>query len=226
MKYVISLGGSLINPGKINFRFLKRFRQTILKFTKNKNHHFFIVAGGGRVARNYQQAARNLLRVNKTNLDRLGVASTILNAELVRVLFSNLAYHSVLADPSRKIKVLKKINIFCGWKTGWSTDYVAVKVAQTYGVETVINLSNVSYVYEADPRYHKQAKKYEYLTWQQFLRQFGQKWRPGVNLPFDPIGAALAQKLGLRVVVMGGSNLKNFENFLRGRHFRGTVIES
>ncbi len=225
MKYIISLGGSIIVPSEIDIRFVKNFI-TLVKHRVKKGDTFFIVTGGGAIARKYVAAAKKLSRtVSNFDLDWMGISATKLNAQLLNSAFGKFARKGIINDPSEAGRSLKKVNIVSGWKPGWSTDYVAVRIAQTYGVKTVINLSNIAYVYEADPRYHKQAKRHEYLTWQQFLRQFGQKWRPGINLPFDPVGAQLAQKLGIRVVVMGGQNLKNFENFLRRRHFHGTVIE-
>ena len=62
------------------------------------------------------------------------------------------------------------------------------------------------------------------------LRKFGRlellpkKWVPGANTPFDPIASAKAQKLGLEVVVMNGKKIKNLQNYLSGRPFRGTII--
>mgnify|MGYP001595985807 FL=1 len=62
---VVSLGGSLIVPHDIDINFLKNFKSTIEKYTK-KGYKFAIYCGGGKLARNLQQAAAKLskLRVN------------------------------------------------------------------------------------------------------------------------------------------------------------------
>jgi uridylate kinase len=53
---VLSLGGSLIIPEKINVKYLKDFKKTILK---NKNNYkFIIVCGGGSIARKYISALK------------------------------------------------------------------------------------------------------------------------------------------------------------------------
>ena len=51
MNYVISLGGSLIVPDKIDFNYIHKFA----KFIKNlaKNNKVVVVCGGGAVARKY-----------------------------------------------------------------------------------------------------------------------------------------------------------------------------
>src|SRR3989344_5383694 len=207
MNYVISLGGSIINPSKINVSFLAAFRKLILSFSKD--NRFFIVTGGGQPAMDAQAAAKSVTKITPDDLDWTGIAATRVNAELLRSIFGKVAYKRIILDPSKKVGGLKRINIFSGWKPGWSTDFVAVKIAQSYGIKTVINLSNIDYVYDGDPRKHKNARKFERLTWKEFNKLFSSKWNPGANVPFDPRAARLAQKLDLKVVVMNGLKLGN-----------------
>ena len=54
---VMSVGGSLIVPGGIDTTFLKDLKQFIDFETTSKGRRFIIIAGGGRTARNYQEAA-------------------------------------------------------------------------------------------------------------------------------------------------------------------------
>lgn len=225
MKYVISLGGSIIVPREINLKFIKKFTKLISRLAK-KGHIFFIVTGGGSTARSYQVTARKLSKkVSDFDLDWMGISATKLNAQLLNSAFGKLARKGIINDPREAMKTLRKVNVVSGWKPGWSTDYVAVRIAQTYKVKTVMNFSNVDYVYEADPKLHKKAKKFKKLSWRQYLKKFGTAWDPGANVPFDPVGAKLAHKLGIKVIVMNGLNLRNFRNFLSQKSFRGTVIE-
>ena len=63
---VISLGGSLIVPDDIDHAFLKSFRDTI---DSCDDYRFFIVCGGGAVAREYQSAAKDAGIVGHDALD-------------------------------------------------------------------------------------------------------------------------------------------------------------
>jgi len=54
---VLSLGGSIIIPDKINTRILREFKKIILKNTKK--YRFIIVCGGGKTARNYMKGLEN-----------------------------------------------------------------------------------------------------------------------------------------------------------------------
>jgi uridylate kinase len=53
---------------------------------------------------------------------------------------------------------------------------------------------------------------------------FPKKWIPGLHAPVDPIAARFAERSGLRAIVIDGKDLKNFENLLRSRNFRGSII--
>jgi len=98
-------------------------------------------------------------------------------------------------------------------------------LAKNLGVKQVINLSNIDFVYTKDPRKFKDAKRLENLSWKKYRAMVGNKWNPGMNAPFDPVASKLAERLGLEVSIIGGKNLKNFENYLSGRKFQGTVIK-
>ena len=118
---------------------------------------------------------------------------------------------------------MKKILIAAGWKPGWSTDYDTVLLAKNLNVKTIINMSNIDYVYDKDPKKNKDAKKIKNIFWRRYRKISGNKWEAGLNKPFDPIAAKEAEKLGLKVTIIG-KNLRNFENLLNDKKFYGTII--
>lgn len=222
--FIVSLGGSLISPGaeKVDVAFLKKFRALILKHAKQGNR-FALIVGGGKVCRIWQDAAR-YLQVNKDeDIDWIGIRATQMNAELIRAMFGKAAYPHVVCDPREKVTDFK-ILIGAGYETGSSSDYDAVIRAKTLRADTVINLSNVSFVYDKDPKLFKNVKPLAHISWNNFFKMFGKKWKPGSNVPFDPIAAKTASSAGIKVIFIGGKNLKNFENFLQGKGFNGTMI--
>ena len=221
---IISLGGSIIVPGEIDVRFLKGFRQLILRHVK-KGKRFIIISGGGKTCRKYQKAASGVVKLDRDDLDWLGIHATRLNAHLLRTIFSSHARKAIVKNPTKKIDFKEKILIAAGWEPGWSTDYDAVLLAKQFGVKTLINLSDIDYVYNKDPKYHRGAKLMKSVGWKEFRKIVGDKWDPGLNKPFDPVATKEAQKLGMRVVIMKGNDLKNIDAFLHEKKFKGTVIE-
>jgi uridylate kinase len=222
--FIISLGGSLINPGEVNAAFLKNFRTLINSQTK-KGSRFILITGGGALCRHYQQALKQVAKPSPSSLDWLGIFSTRLNAQLVRLSFGKLAHPVIVEDPNKKVNFREKILVAGGWMPGRSTDDDAVRLAKIYGAKTVINLSNIDFVYTKDPKKFKDAVKIEKISWKNFRKIVGNKWDPGKNAPFDPTAAKLAQSLNLKVIIANGKNLENLQNLLEGKNFKGTIIQ-
>lgn len=223
---VISLGGSLIAPKTgFNIPFLKSFKQLILKLLE-ADHRFIIVCGGGNTARVYQAAASQVGELAAEDIDWIGVHATRLNAHFIRTMFRAYAHAVVVKEYSElgNIKWTEQILVGAGWKPGWSTDYDSVLLARAFGVKRVINLSNISYVYDSDPRVNSHAQKIENISWADFRKLVGNTWDPGANVPFDPVASKEAQTEGLEVCILEGTNLKEVEHALRGEKFEGTVI--
>lgn len=222
---IISLGGSIIIPDRINTAYLKKFRSLILGYTK-RGYRFIIVTGGGDVCRHYQQGARKVTRITTEDLDWIGIAATRLNAELVRSVFGIHAYESVLGNPTRRVTTRKRVIVGCGWRPGFSSDKDAVMLAKVYSAKTVINMSNIPYVYTADPRKSKTAKPIKHMSWDELLKLTGNTWEPGAHVPFDPEASKLGKKVGLRVIVCLGTNLQNLKNMIADKPFIGTEIKN
>ncbi|MBS3158532.1 UMP kinase [Candidatus Woesearchaeota archaeon] len=223
---ILSLGGSIIIPGEVNTNFLKKFRTLILNYIKAGNRAV-IVAGGGHVCRVYQNAANKILapkKVSDLDLDWIGIKATKMNAELIRTIFSKEAYGQVIDNPTKKVSTSKKVIVGSGWLPNCSSDKDAVLLARTYRAKTVVNLTNIDYVYDKDPRKFRDANPLKQMSWKQMEKIVGSKWKPGANLPFDPVASKLAARLKLRVIIMNGTNLVNFKNFLAGKKFKGTII--
>lgn len=224
-KIVISLGGSLIVPDEIDVAFLGAFRDLIIAET-TKGTQFFIVAGGGKVCRRYQNAARELGVDSKDALDWIGIYATRFNAQFIRMVFGGVTHKEVITDP-KDLKEQKDVVIFgAGGVPGHSSDFAAVQLAKKMGASALINLSNIDYVYDSDPKKNPNAQKKERLSWKEFrsIIPSVETWQPGMNAPFDPVAAQEGQEAGLEVVVMNGKPLENLQNYLEGKAFKGTVI--
>ncbi len=221
---VISLGGSLIVPDGIDTIFLLRFKKIITDYAKK--NRVIIICGGGNTARKYNAALR-AMRPNITpqELDWMGIEVTHVNALLVKGVLGGAVEEKIMHNPMVKIRTKKNIILGCGWKPGCSTDKDAVLAAKTFGVKTIVNLSNITYVYDKDPKKFKNAKPYKIMAWRDLRKIVGNTWNPGAHVPFDPVAARFAQKWKQRLIVMKGSDLKNFEKFLQGKKFSGTIVE-
>ena len=142
----------------------------------------------------------------------------------MRLSFGDLAYEKIIMDPDDIPNTDKSILLGGGWRPGNSSDMAAVHAAISIGAKKIINLSNIDYVYDKDPRKYPDAVRIEKISWADFRTLLPSEWDPGLSSPFDPIAAKEAEYLGIEVAIMNGKNIENLKNYLDGQEFLGTVI--
>jgi uridylate kinase len=222
---VMSVGGSLIVPDQIDTAFLQSFKNFVDTHTAS-GRRFIIIAGGGRTARRYQEAAATVCELTSDDLDWMGLHATRLNGHLLRTIFRDSAHPEVITNPDDILDVPEtaRIVIAAGYRPGCSTDYRAIQIATHVGAKRVINLSNIDYVYTADPRTDLTATKIENISWADFRALIPTEWDPGLSSPFDPVAARAAEAQGIEVAIINGNHATALENYLAGVPFVGTRI--
>ena len=223
---VLSIGGSLVSKQDgPDIEFLKELNIFIRKHVA-EGRRFFLVVGGGKIARNYIDAGRSVISgMAPEDMDWLGVHATHLNGHLIRSIFQDIAHPRVIQSYDRKLVNWKEsLVIGAGWKPGWSTDYCATMLAKDYGAAVIINLSNIDYVYDSDPYKNPNAKPIKYMTWGELEQFVGTQWSPGLSAPFDPIATQLAKRHNLTVVIASGQDFNNLDKVITGDAFKGTVV--
>ena len=222
---VMSVGGSLIVPGEIDIDFLRRLRQFIESATDKR---FVIIAGGGRTARHYQEAADSLHGLDKEDLDWIGIHATRLNGHLLRTIFKDIAYRPMITNPDEILDAPQdtRVIIAAGYRPGASTDLRAIQIAERVGALKVVNLSNIDYVYTADPKRDLAAEAIKDINWSEFRKLIPSEWDPGLSSPFDPIAAREAEARGIEVACINGGKLEELKKYLEGQSFIGTLIKN
>ncbi len=238
---IISVGGSIIAPSKPDTGFLTKFAKMLADWLdKNDDGELILIAGGGGPARAYQSAFRTIEQdIKDTQIsfsseeesneaaDWIGVMATRLNAELLRACLGSLAPTPVITNPTIAPEDWEgRILVAAGWKPGFSSDNDAVLLAEKYGADTVINLSNIEKVCDSDPETNPDAKPLDNISWSDFRKIVGDTWEPGKNTPFDPIASKHAEELGLTVICAGGRNIDNVRKILDDTDFVGTRISN
>lgn len=223
---VLDLGGSIIAPDEVDVSFIKDFKIFLESWLKaDKNNKAIIVIGGGAPARKYQQAYKKIVSLSNNNeQDWIGITATRLNAQLIKAVFSEYCREDVVTDPTSPEKFDGQVLIAAGWKPGFSTDFDSVVLAEKFGADTILNLSNIAKVYTADPKKDPLAKPLDYVSWDDYKKMAGDEWIPGNNVPFDPVATKKAAELNLKVIAAAGKDLKNLQNIFDGKDFVGTVI--
>jgi uridylate kinase len=220
---VVALGGSIIHPDGIDVQFLKQFKKFLAPFLR-RGMKFVLVIGGGKLSRNFQKAAGQVSRVTDEDKDWIGIHATRLNAHLLRTIFRDVA-DPVVIDMRGKIKKLRApVTIASGWRPGWSTDYVAMRIAADFGAGEAVVAGRPAHVYDKDHAKHADAVPFHKLSWREYRRLIPAKWKPGLHAPVDPVGAALGAREDVKAIIIDGRNMPNFRALLNGKEFKGTII--
>ncbi len=219
-KVVISLGGSLINPGRIDRNFLKEFKNVIKKFPRYK---IVIVTGGGKIARDYIEALGD-----KSGKIRslIGIKATKLNAMLVSNFLDN---EVVVPDSLDEVKrsLMKKNLVVCGalgYREKMTSDGTAADVARFLKAGLLINMTNVNGLYDRDPRKFKDSKLISEISFSDFLKMVDKiKYKPGQHFVLDQVAAEIIRKYKIKTVILKGA--AELKKCLNGEKFIGTVID-
>ena len=221
---VLSLGGSVIIPDKINYSFLHKFEKTLRKHYKT--HKFVIVCGGGSIARKYISA---LKAEGKSELEKsmAGIMATRENAVFMMEFFGKEANSSLPLNMEQvKNNIHKNSVVFCGalrFMPKSTSDETAARLANFLKTD-FINITNVPGLYTSDPRKNKNAKLIKEISWNDFNKIASKiKYHAGEHFVLDQKAASLIKKHKIRTYIIG-PNLKNLENILKNNKFLGTLI--
>jgi len=223
---VISLGGSIIIPDKINIKILTEFRKIILKNTRK--YKFVIVCGGGATARNYIKGLENE-KIKKREFFQclLGVSSTRLNARFMTYFFGRDANQGMPHD-MKDIENLLRLHdiVFCGglrYGKYETSDSTAAKLARHFNTY-FINLTDIAGLYDKNPKKYRNAVFISEITHKNFYKITKKiKYKPGQHFVLDQKAAKIIKKYNITTYLLG-QEMKNLDNLLNGRHFVGTVI--
>jgi uridylate kinase len=208
MRAVVAVGGSVLAPDLDTER-VRRYAQS-LEATLDAGHELCVVVGGGRVAREYIGAAREL-GANEMALDRLGIRVTRLNARLLIAAMDGRAAPTPPGEYTDAVAALRRgdVPVMGGVVEGQTTDAVAAALGDSVDADAVVYATSVPGVYSEDPHEHEDAQRYEHLTTDELVGLIagsGSLGSAGSSAPVDLLAAKLLQRAGLRAVVLDGTD--------------------
>ncbi len=224
---VVSLGGSMLFHGDaVDADYVRRFASLALKL-KKEGLQLVLVVGGGRTARDYARAARELTK-NEFLADRVAIATTRVNALLVITALGEAAAPKVVTDFDEAAYALHNglIPVGAGMLEGITTDADAVLIAEQLKAARVVNVSNVDAIYSTDPKKDPKAKRLTSLTHHELvqLAAEGDDRRARSNFVFDLLACKLAARSSIELHFVTGAKLDEVEKAIRGEKHGGTVV--
>lgn len=221
MKVVFSIGGSLICPNEIDFEYLKNIGN-FLKEIK-KDNKIYVVTGGGKIARKYVEIARKF-NANEFLCDLIGIYASRLNAfMLISALNLNYVPYNTIEEAS---KSNEEIVVMGGTHPMHTTDGVAAMLAENIKADLFLNLTNVDYVYDKDPKKFKDAKKFERLSYDELIEiSSNAEMMASSNNVIDLVAAKTIKRAKIKTIILNGRDFENLRKAINKEKFIGTVIE-
>jgi len=220
---VVSLGGSLFLPGKVDFRFLEEFKKVI---KQNKQHKFVIVTGGGSFAREYIRALRGEGKSEKLQ-SYAGIGTTRMNARFLSYFFGQDPEKGI---PHKKKEVKDLLNkrkiVFCGaleYRSKNTSDGTAAELA-AYLKCDFVNLTLAPGLCTKNPLIYKNARLIPEISYKELngiMRKM--KYKPGQHFVIDQNASKIIMKHKIKTYILG-KDMRNFDNFLKGEKFVGTKV--
>lgn len=206
MRIVVSIGGSVLAPNLEPDR-VEAHADTIDDL-RAEGHEVAAVVGGGSVARQYIETAREL-GATEYDLDALGIDVTRLNA---RLLITGLE-HSATPEPATSHEAARaslrrgEVAVMGGTTPGHTTDAVAALLAEMVSADLLVYATSVPGVFSADPNESDEAERFDRMTASELVDVISSiETAAGSNAPVDLLAAKIIERSGLRAVVLDGTD--------------------
>ena len=164
---VIKLSGSLFSFDK-DYSQVKKITKTLDEISHN-GYKVVAVAGGGKTARNMQNAARNF-HADEAFLDQLGIDVSRIHAKILTTCTTN-SCQDIPKTLDEVVRCLSSSKIvFTGCiSPGQSTNATAALIAERTKAKLFVNATDVDGVFTSDPRKNKNAKLIKSITTKNLL---------------------------------------------------------
>ncbi|MCH1541239.1 MAG: UMP kinase [Candidatus Poseidonia sp.] len=232
-RYVVALGGSLLRPEESAERdtWFARLRQLVVSLEGN-GHRLAVVVGGGLPAREGIQLASSMVS-DSARLDRIGIAATRINATVIQQVLQSVGCDVADAIPhtveeAANLLSQHSIVLMGGTTPGHTTDTVAVRLAASIQAKYCIIATNVSHVFNKDPREFDDAEAISEMTLAELgeITGVGSPLEPGASAVVDPMAVQAAMDASIDMAVLDGRDISRLDDALEGKSFVGTLIRT
>ena len=223
MRLVLRIGGSVI-ASPVNPALISKYTN-LLKDLKKQGHEIAVVVGGGAMAREFINLAKDL-GLDERAQDEAAISVSRIFAQLFLQKLGELGCEAVSLTIENAVKCLRdgKIAVMGGLRPGMTTDTVAALIVKQVNAEVFIKATDQEGVYDKDPRKHVDAVKLEQLSFEDLSRVFAEnKHKAGIHQILDPEAVKILKKERVKVIVVNGFKPENVLAVVKGEKV-GTLI--
>jgi uridylate kinase len=219
LKIVLRIGGSILGSPP-DAGIVRGYSKTISKILQRK-HDVVIVVGGGKIAREYINIAKEM-GLSHEMQDSIAIQASRLNA---RVVGMSIGVDSVNDSLQSAITTANKkhVAVMGGLKPGITTDTVAALVASSWKSDLLVKASDQQGIYTADPRLDPNAEFLPTVSYKRIAEILGGEHSPGIHSIVDPVAVQIIARKKMRLAVVKGDHPDNVLRVIRGENV-GTIV--
>ncbi|MFB6086403.1 MAG: UMP kinase [Halodesulfurarchaeum sp.] len=219
MRVVISLGGSVFAPD-LEAASIRAHAEAIDELVV-EGVELALVVGGGSVAREYIETAREL-GANEIALDDIGISVTRLNARLLIAALDGIAAPTPVERYEEGLEAMRRgdVPVLGGVAPGQTTDAVSAALAEYVEADLLVYATSVPGVFTADPDVDDSAEHIRSMTPAELIDVIvDTELFAGSSAPVDLLAAKLIERSGMRTIVLDGTEPDRvIDAILRGEH--------
>ena len=223
MRIVLRIGGS-VAASPINPEIICKYAD-IIKTLKTQGHEIAAVTGGGALAREFIDIAKNL-SLDMQAQDEIAISVSRLFAQLFIKKLGESACSKVALSLDDVAECLTngKIVVMGGLKPGITTDAVAALVAERVNADLLVKGTDQDGIYNKDPRKNPSAVKLDHISFDDLQGVLSETThKAGIHQIIDPEAVKVLKRKRVKLVVVNGYKPENVLAAVNGEKVGTTV---
>jgi len=194
-RVVIKLSGSIFDLYKVDT--ITPYAKMLREIWMGKSLQPIVIAGGGKEARLYIDAAR-VLGADESSLDEIGIEVSRLNARLLSYAIGvDIVYPSIPTNLEEVSMAASTgmVVVAGGLHPGQSTNATSALIAERVNAKLFINATDVEGIYTSDPRVHRDARLLKRVSVNELLSMLGrERFNAGTYELMDIVALKIIQR--------------------------------
>jgi uridylate kinase len=224
MRVVLRIGGSVV-ASPISTELMNDYVE-LLKKLRQRGHEVAAVVGGGKLAREFINVAKNL-GLSVQSQDEIAISVSRLFAQLLLQKVGSMGCSKIAVTLEQAAECIKKgkILVMGGLRPGITTDAVAALVAEHLNADMIVKGTDQDGVFDKDPRKHSDAIKLDHIFLDDLCKVLElSKHEAGLHQVIDPVAIEVLKRTHTKLVVVNGFRPENVLAAVNGENV-GTTID-
>lgn len=197
----------------------------IVRELKDQGHEAAVVVGGGSLARDLINFARET-GLSEHEQDEVAISVSRIFAQILAMKIGGFRWKDVPTTIDEAVKMLKDrgVIIMGGVKPGMTTDTVAALLASEAEADLIVKATDQDGIYTKDPRKYPDAEKLDEIRFENLSHVLIEnRHRAGIHQIIDPEAVRILTEKRVKTMVVNGFKPENVLLAAKGEKI-GTIV--